>query len=207
MKERFQARPPSGPKHHIFYSRAYRTLPRLSLPHTVGLFLLVLIVDIALFIYRVEVAYLVTDTAALIAAQAGVETALVKLDYFWAEMYTVKAMGSFPSPLFSLVSLIVSVVAMLLVPRIRLLPQPVTFWIFYAAFIHAVSSAFFVFFAEHFPYTVVDFTTLYMELEFVMWLLIPFIVLLTAGAYPSGLLTKGSSQKKLIVYRLCSLLG
>jgi len=76
--------------------------------------------------------------------------------------------------------------------RFNPLPKPVNAWLFVVSFVYLVSSLFFYFFWEYFPYTTRDFGMLYVILEFGVLFMVPLAMSLALSIFafhPLNLLT------------------
>ena len=193
--------PPVAPrKQRIFYSRAYRTFPPLAALHIVLCLLIFGLVFVSVIVYRVELTRIVAVTASHLARLAGVDAGVTRLDFLWGHVYTVDALGSFPSLNYAFLSFVVCILVVLVVPRLKKLSPPIAFWFMYVFIIHLISSVFFIFFPEYFPYTLLDFTSLYMMVEVIMWILIPLLVLGISWYCPAGIVAKTTLLLATVIY-------
>ena len=83
-----------------------------------------------------------------------------------------------------------SLLTIFLVPLIKKIPKPIGFWIIFISLINLISSLFFLFFADKFPYSLTIFSELYIKTEIAMWLLIPALLTLALVPLPSNILAK-----------------
>jgi hypothetical protein len=97
--------------------------------------------------------------------------------------------AKFPTPLFSISLLLVSLFIMVLALRIRI-PKPIALWIIFVSFINLVSSAYFSLFPSLFPYDIKHFSELYVMTEINIWLLIPIISGMALLPLPSRMYSK-----------------
>ncbi len=189
-------------KERIYYTRAYRRLPLPPFWHALLLGLFVFLVCFAIFWFRSELSYWVAWMSWRVAIASGAEAQVAGVDFMWTTIYCVDTLAVYPSRWLSFISFVLSAMALLILPFIKKLPAPANYWLFYVILIQFVSSVFFVFFPSYFPYTIMDYTSLYSKVCLVVWLLIPILCGLAAAAYPTRLAYKSAFILVTVIYSL-----
>ena len=115
---------------------------------------------------------------------------IVQTRYFTKDIYYLSLAGRYPIPSFCIIMALISFLAMIIVPWIKQILKPVTIWIFLVSLINLVSSLFFIFCADKFPYSLDIFSDLYIKTEINMWLVIPFLMSMAFLPIPSKLFSK-----------------
>lgn len=174
-----------APKDRIYFTRAYRRLPVPGLVSSVFLVLFILLLLFLVIWFRSELSYIVAWSGWKAATLMGADARLASVDFLWAPLYCVDTLAVYPTRFAVFLSLIISIVVVVVLPFVKKLPAPANYWFFYIFFVQLVSSLFFVFFATYFPYTVMDYTSLYAKVLLIMWIVIPLIDGLSVAAYPT----------------------
>jgi len=187
-------------KNRIYYGRAYRKLPEISRIHAFTMLLFVFVVDVLIFVFRRYLTYLAARGAWHVARFIDAGPGLAQVNFMGTRIFAVDNMAVYPSAEFAFINLLISIVVLALLPRVQRVGAPIAYWLFYAFIVHLASSVFFVFVPQYFPYSVLELTALYMEVELVMWLLIPPIVLGSVFLYPLGVLGKITLILATLVY-------
>ncbi|MFH1512620.1 MAG: hypothetical protein ABIG45_04620 [Bacillota bacterium] len=163
-------------KRHIFFTRDYRHLPRPRM--TMWLFVVLLIVPtiVGLVLFYPQISYGISVwTSGVITNGTGIQTAVTSAEFIPAigPVYLVDIAGSLPTFLFSVINLIVSAAILLAVALLRRSGmRSFAIYVSMAMFVHMISSLFFIFFPEYFPYALVDYSELYMEQQIAIWICI-----------------------------------
>lgn len=97
--------------------------------------------------------------------------------------------GRYPSPQLTFAVFISSLCLILLATRIRM-PRPVALWIIFISLVNLVSVMFFTFLPAYFPYTIQDFSNLFMKTEISIWLFVPVIMEASLLPLPSSIISK-----------------
>lgn len=181
------------PKKLIYYTRDYRHFPKAS-PVALLYFLLTAVPALALiFFFYPEITLWISEWVRGVLVQVlDTEISITSSSYipFVGPIYFIDIAGRSPSFLFALISLIASVLLLFLLPQFDSNRRSVTIYLCMGLFVHALSSAFFVFFPEYFPYTLTDYSELYMKQQISLWLTITLIIGLTTAIVPGRLLSK-----------------
>jgi len=180
-------------KNIIYYHRAYRKLPSVSKYYFIfSFFLLTALFDFIIFLSYPKITKIITDIAKYVLSLSisGDTIEIITKTFLFKNVYMLDLPGKYPSFLFSLILAEISLVTMLVVPRIKRITKPTTIWIFIIFFINLVSSLFFIFFPDHFPYDMLIFSELYIKTEVSMWLLIPLVMTIALISLPSSNITK-----------------
>ncbi|WP_456392945.1 hypothetical protein [Persephonella sp.] len=97
--------------------------------------------------------------------------------------------GKYPSELFSTVVLIVSILSGFMFLKINRLKNVFLFLAF-VSFMVGVSSLYFMFFIEEFPYSLETFLQIYIDVVFIAWISTALILLLSISPFPTSLFQK-----------------
>ena len=115
---------------------------------------------------------------------------IINTKFMYRHVYLLDLPGKYPSSFFSLISAVISLLTMFIVPKIKFITRPLTMWIVIISFINFVSSLFFIFFPDRFPYDVAIFSELYIKTEVSIWLLIPLVMTMGFLPLPSNMIKK-----------------
>ncbi|MBT9136559.1 MAG: hypothetical protein DDT34_01641 [Firmicutes bacterium] len=99
-----------------------------------------------------------------------------------------------PSPNLILINLAITVLLFLIAWLAKKVARPIVIYAIMGLFVHLVSVLYFLFFAPYFPYTLTDYSELYLKQQVGIWL--SFIVLSTIV---SGLISTAGVSKYLVV--------
>jgi hypothetical protein len=184
-------------KRLIFFTRDYRHLPKPRIWMWLFVVLFILPVIAALVLFYPQISYAVSAwTCGVITGGTGIRTSITSSEFIPAigPVYLVDIAGTLPTLWFSVVNLIVSVLILLLVIFLRRSGlRSFGIYVSMAMFVHMISSLFFIFFPEYFPYSLTDYSELYMEQQIAIWICIAaisgFAISLIFSPFWSKLLT------------------
>ena len=163
-------------KQNIFFTRDYRHLPKPRFSMWLFVFVFVLPIIAGLLLYYPRITEVIAVwTSNVITNATGIPTSVTSSDFIpmVGPVYLVDINGSLPTRAFSIINLVVSLTVLLL-SMIFNKSGFRSFIIFLcmAMFIHMISSLFFIFFPEYFPYALADYSELYMEQQIAIWVCI-----------------------------------
>lgn len=166
-------------KDHAFFHRAYKRMDRLPRSHVVlmGLFILVLETLFVLFYRPLVDGYI--DVVARLAAACGVPTIELRFPFLPVvveDFPVLESLFVLPGRRFALVNFLVGVAIIAVVPHLQRVWKPLRIYLVYLALLNSVSAAFFLIWPAHFPYTVADFSQLYMGTQLGIWFMIPLVM-------------------------------
>lgn len=104
-------------------------------------------------------------------------------------LYYLSVPGSYPSALLSLLSTIISGVALIVLPKIQRW-KPLIIFLIIILTVHFISSLFFLFLPGKFPYNVADYSQLYMIQEISIWFFVPVLMGMAILPLPAGIVSK-----------------
>jgi hypothetical protein len=116
-------------------------------------------------------------------------SSLAENAFLFGNITTARIPGRYPSSQLTFAVFIVSVLMISLAARIRI-PKPVAIWIIFISSVNLVSVLFFAFFPAYFPYTIPQFSELFLRTEISIWLFIPVIMETSLSPLPSSKMTK-----------------
>jgi len=180
-------------KDTIYLHRSYKKLDGLHSGRIAGLLVLVLLLDLAVGIWHRPLLERFVAVVAWLASRAGLSSDVVVWRFLpsWVvRMPVVDATGAFPSRVFSLWTLLVSALVVLLLPHLRRLPKAIRVYGFFLGLLNVVAATFFVLAPQWYPYDVSDFSLLYMGTQLGIWLLLPVIMGLALAPVPAPTLEK-----------------
>ncbi len=134
-----------------------------------------------------KLTYAVADFSAnIISEVTGKATSLVKLDYLpiFGGVYCVNMQGKSPSFTFSIISCMVSLVIILFLSVAKTKNKPLMIFFTIALWIHFASSLYFVLFGRFFPYSLNDYSELYIKQQVMVWLVIMAVYMITTSMIP-----------------------
>lgn len=190
-------KPTTIEKRQISYTRDYRHLPRPKISMWFFVLLLVIPAVLAVLLFYPEISLAISVWVShVITGGTGVPSTVTSAEFIPAigPVYLVDMAGSMPTLLFSIINLVVSLATLFLVMLMRRSSmRSFAIYICMALFVHVISSLFFIFFPEYFPYALVDYSTLYMEQQIAIWICIAgisgFAIALIFSSFLSKLLT------------------
>ncbi len=180
-------------KDQIYFHLANKKLARFRRGPVLLLFLMVGILDVCLAVFHQPVLERFVGIVARLAAYCGIPTTVTTWTFLptWVmRMPVLDAPGAFPSQRFALIAFVISLLLVVVMPRIRPLPKVIRVYVVFLALLNLASSAFFVLTPHLFPYDVLDFSLLYMGTQFGMWLLVPVVMGVVLAPVPSPALEK-----------------
>lgn len=177
-------------KNKIFYSREYRHLQKPSARSLIFLCLCVLpVCCVFLFLYP-EITSILSDWGAAILRATTGTTVTVETVLFipWVgDVSYISLEGTTPTFTSSLINAVASLLFILIASQTNRSNRPLMIYLCMGLFVHLVSSLFFIFFPEYFPYSLVDYSKLYILQQIGTWLTIALI----SGAATDLILSKG----------------
>jgi len=181
-------------KDRIYYHRAYRKVDIGGTLALVKIFAFVLIIDVLIVKFHPQITYLIALAVDGVLSAAGYSPTTVITDWplLYRKIYLVDMSVSYPTPFFSSIVFLLSVLAMLILPTIKKIPKSVSIFICYLCVINMVSATFFVFVPYKFPYSSLIFSDLYMKTEIGVWILMPLILALALHPVPTRTIEKYS---------------
>ena len=160
----------------INYSRDYRHLNRSLAAYIIQSVVVLGVLITGYLLVYTKFSYYISEFAAFVLSKIfGYDTGIREMDYLpkLGGVYCVTMDCKSPSFSFSLISLIVTLFLLVVFIQIKTKRKPVMIFVSIALFIHLVSSAFFLIFgADRFPYSLNDFSELYMKQQIIIWLMI-----------------------------------
>ncbi|MBU0742264.1 hypothetical protein KKG45_02725 [bacterium] len=175
-------------KDRIHYHRAYKKLAPIRRGSAALLFLLVAGLDACIAYWHEPILGRFVGVVARILAWCGIPATVTTWTFLptWVtHMPVLDADGVFPSRRFALAAFVISVLLVVLLPRLRRVPKAISVYIVFLALLNTASAAFFVVAPHLFPYDVLDFSLLYMGTQFGMWLLLPVVMGVVLAPIPA----------------------
>lgn len=97
--------------------------------------------------------------------------------------------GSFPPFYLTLINVAVGLILLIFLPQVER-AKPLVIFLIVLSFIHVAASFYFLFFPAQFPYEAVDYSSLYMLQEVVIWFFVPIIMGFAILPLPASLISK-----------------
>lgn len=178
-------------KDAIFYHRSYRRADQEKF----GVYVARALVFIFLFC---AVMYLlfpllsqwICAIANFVLSPSVGDTTVIRDPFLLQNIYYLSLAGSYPSLFFAQIAAIVFLLLLLILPQVRIIPKNIVIWLSFGIFISFVSALFFVFFSHKFPYSLNDFSELYMKTQAAFWLVIPVVITMYSVFLPSKTVSK-----------------
>ncbi|MFA5073045.1 MAG: hypothetical protein WC539_04025 [Nitrospirota bacterium] len=126
---------------------------------------------------------------------------ILQFPYFLGNASYIDLPGKDPTLFFSLLNALASLALLIFLPTFKKTKHMLIFFTV-VAFINFVSSLFFLFFPNRFPYEVVEFSELYIKQQISIWLFIPVITGLAVLPLPSSLASKVITVLVIFLYSL-----
>jgi hypothetical protein len=187
----------------IISHRSYRKLFASSLPFVLQFVFIALPLSLVVFFFYPEITkQMCLTTKAIIAPSFQPDTIqIASYPHIFGDAYFISLPGRFPSVLFSLINALVSLVFLALLSNIHRMKPLVIFGVVVSS-ITLISSLFFIFVSEVFPYQASDYSDLYIIQQISIWFFVPIIMGLSALPLPSSLLSKIVTMLATCVYSL-----
>jgi hypothetical protein len=175
----------------IYYHRAYRKITgsgRLFLLELIGISLPLSL--LILFASPFITAWMSNIAQSVLSSYFPSQTIrVIEKAFLLGNVSYVGIDGTYPSTLASFINLLISVGLIIFLPRVKRNKNIAIYFVFLAA-INLVSSVYFVLTPHAFPYTVTNFSELYIKAEISMWLFIPLILGMAFLPLPAPILPK-----------------
>jgi hypothetical protein len=180
-------------KDRIFFHRSYRTIPGLGAGAGIDLLALIVPLELFLLLFYQPLLHGVVHAVRWILALCGIESTVVYqpfLPFVIEQIPVLDAATVFPGERFAQINLIVALFLTLVLPLLRFIPRPLTVYVIFVSLINAVSAGFFLLVPHLFPYDMVAFTTLYLQMALGLWILLPLLVAVALGPLPGTTISK-----------------
>lgn len=191
-------------KNKIYYPRTYRHL--VANNHQSILFLLFIVVPslILLMFFYDDLTRLMAKTAITVLGGALPFSLLTTSFHEFiprlGDVAVVKLVTSSPSELLVFLSIVAMLVALVILSTGKRLGKPVSIYLTFMTLIHLISCLFFFFAADHFPYTAVDYSELYVKQQVGIW----FSMLVLSGLITGFLGSKGIIRRIITFFGIMS---
>lgn len=178
-------------KSRIYHHRSYRKLPKAKPGQTVLDFLIcAVLLDVLILILYPSITYGISYVGRMIFSNAYTQYEIVNIPFILGDVFLLDIFGRYPSQEFAVYAALISLLIVVVVPLFSFFTQPIAIWVVLISFINLISSVFFVFFADYFPYSMLIYLDLYMKTLVSIWLIIPFILLLGFIPLPTNFFQK-----------------
>ena len=179
-------------RERVLYHRAYKKVEATDTSVLVRFFALVLLIDILIIKFHPDLTRAISSFCAYILKAAGYEPTIVLTDWalLYEKIYLTDLQATYPAPVLSAAVFFLSIMAMLILPRVKRIPKPIAIWLGFLCFINLVSATFFIFIPHLFPYSTLIFSDLYMKTEIGIWLFIPVLLGMALHPIPRGITEK-----------------
>ena len=205
LKESMKRKEPEKSKSVIYYHRAYRKLPAKSTGgYLIEFFLLFFFFVAVIFHVFPWVTELTSYFSKYILSFVMPPNTLVimRKSFLSRDFYMISRIGKFPSPLFLLISIQVTLAAAFLFTRIKSVPKSLGIWILYVCILNIISSLFFLYMPDRFPYNIEIFSELYMKTQVTIWFFISIVIPLALTPFRTGIFTKGLIITSMLLYSI-----
>jgi hypothetical protein len=175
----------------IYYHRAYRKITRSGWVSLFEILVTTLPLSVAiLFSCHIITVYMSSITCSILSSYWPQENIhLIEKPFLASHVWVVSVAGTFPSALTSLINFVVSLILMILLPRVKQVKNVAVFIAFLAG-INLVSSVFFTLWPSSFPYTGTEFSELYVDAQVSIWIFVPIILGFALLPLPARILPK-----------------
>ena len=178
-------------KEIIYYHRAYRKITGSGRRFLIELFCLgAILLLLFLFVYP-EITKVMSLFAHYILSSYFIPDTVQVFDqsFLLAKIYFVSIPGKYPSTTVSIVNLLLSLSLIILLPQAKRNKNIAIFFTF-MAIINLASAIFFTISPSEFPYTVTQFSELYVKTQISMWFFLLFILGMAILLLPSSVFPK-----------------
>lgn len=177
----------SGDKTIIFYKRDYRHVKNNPLETILLLFITVIpFLCLLVALYSDYSYWLNLQLAKFFQHFFGIEADIVgdSMFPFMGDFYHLSLSGATPNFTLCLVVVVASLFAIAVLLQIFLENKPLMIYLTITLSITLISALFFIFFPNHFPYTLGDYTYLYISQQFVVWAMIAIVSSIALSLLP-----------------------
>ena len=191
------------PKSVILSHRSYRKISASVRPFVLQFFFIALPLSLAVVFLYPEITKAVCLIARTILSPSFHPDSLsiVSYPYIIGHAYYITLPGRFPSIFFSLINAIVSLLLLVLLPKIEHF-KPLVIFCIVVSFIMFLSSVFFIFLPDQFPYQASDYSDLYIKQQISIWFFVPVIMGLAVLPLPASLPSKIITMLAAFAYSL-----
>ncbi len=196
----------NGKKKTIYYARTYRHL-KVSALATVAYILCLVIPSVVIFVANIEsITKFMSELAVTVFGVVAPGISLYIREDAFSILATIKFVEFptvYPSMVTSLMNFVVALAIVIFCNTGRRMGKPVPIYITIMAMIHTINSVYFIFATNYFPYTVFDYSNLYMKQQIGIWL--AFIIMMgmvTALQGKVGLFYRITSYVLVMAYSL-----
>ena len=179
------------PKTIIYYHRSYRKITGSGWSLLLALIAVGILLSLAIFL----ASPFLTKWMSLIAAAVlspyypSGTIQVIEKGFFWKNVFVVEIPGLYPSALTVFMNTGISLViiaAMILAKR----NKNIAIFILFLTVVHLVSSLFFMFFGDAFPYSGAKFSELCIKSQVDIWIFIPFILAMAFLPLPASIFSR-----------------
>jgi hypothetical protein len=187
----------------ILSHRSYRKISTSARPFVFQFFFIAVPLSLMVVFFYPEITMAVCEIARTILSPSFDRDALriVSYTYVIGHASYITLPGTFPSILFSFINAIVSLLLLVLLPAIERF-KPLIIFCIVVSFIMFLSSVFFIFLPDQFPYQASDYSDLYIKQQISIWFFVPIIMGLAVLPLPSSLLSKVITMVTTFLYSL-----
>ncbi len=187
----------------ILSHRSYRKISTSERPFVLQFFFIALPLSLFVVFFYPEITGALCMIAKTILSPYFHHDSLriVSYPYIAGDAYYITLPGRFPSILFSFINAVVSLLLLVLLPRIEYF-KPLVIFCIVVSFILFLSSVFFIFVPDQFPYQASDYSDLYIKQQISIWFFVPVITGLAVLPLPSSLPSKIVTMLATFAYSL-----
>ncbi|MEG0962105.1 MAG: hypothetical protein RR139_00450 [Lachnospiraceae bacterium] len=185
-------------KQNIYYARTYRHL-QISAKQVFPYFVFFVLPCVILYLlFYSKISWYLAQKAYdfLSAVIPTAQMSITKGEFlpFFGDVYSVQLPGTMPSVSFILINILVSLLLILICTRMKGASKAVAVFSIISLSTHLVSCFYFLFWGTNFPYTLSDYSDLYMKQQIGIWLLFMLVSGMATG------LTVNSGFKKHLAF-------
>jgi len=187
----------------ILYHRSYRKISSSARPFVLQFFFIALPLSLTVaFLYpQITKGICLIAKAILTPYFRHDSLTIVSYPYITGNASYVTLPDKFPSILLSLLNAIVSLLLLVLLPRVKYF-KPLVIFCIVVTFIMFLSSVFFIFIPDQFPYQASDYSDLYIKQQISIWFFVPVIMGLAVLPLPASLPSKVITMLATLAYSL-----
>lgn len=191
-------------KKSIAYSRDYRKL-KTCYP----LFLIIIVVSVTFYLFNYDkITHFVCYYALnILKAITGKNGDILSSPYIpcFGPIYYIKFTGNAPSFTMSLISLFITMLAIVFAAQVKNNNKPLMIFITIGLLVQFISSVYFIFLPNYFPYNLTDYSILYIKQQAALWIIIPVVFYIGISLSNSMVISKIISLFVLIL--VCFIYG
>jgi len=164
-------------KLQIYSHRSYRNMKNIKKKNLLfrALFVIIIFDSLILWLFP-DITLLMNEFAGFILSPFYDNIMIVSEPFIFGPVYLIDISSRFPTFNFSVLTALISFLIIVVMIWRTDKSEPFSIWIIFASIVLFISSLFFVFYGNYFPYPLRTFFDLYIKTVVAIWLIIPILI-------------------------------